>query len=198
MCIMMCWCVHNICKFVCVCLCTKKAVRALAVRCASPGIQFGHEDLFTKKKTNNCALRGTPVNSIQNPPSISLLRNLQAAIGAYYDFESPNINAPSMSFVEDVTIGEGESVPPDTQFTKTWRIQNTGKTLQCFVCVVVCCADKGHLTAFKLHQVCVPSALWDRRGCRAVLFLEVTHISLHRTLTTASGAVILSRVYRCR
>ncbi|XP_059925268.1 protein ILRUN-like [Gadus macrocephalus] len=52
--------------------------------------------------------------------------NLQAAIGAYYDFESPNANAPAMSFVEDVTIGEGESVPPDTAFTKTWRIQNTG------------------------------------------------------------------------
>ncbi|KAM9344310.1 protein ILRUN-like [Pholidichthys leucotaenia] len=52
--------------------------------------------------------------------------NLQAAIGAYYDFESPNISAPCMSFVRDVTIGEGESVPPDTQFTKTWRIQNTG------------------------------------------------------------------------
>ncbi|XP_026857590.1 protein ILRUN-like isoform X2 [Electrophorus electricus] len=51
--------------------------------------------------------------------------NLQAAIGAYYDFESPNITAPSMSFVEDVTIGEGESIPPDTPFTKTWRIQNT-------------------------------------------------------------------------
>lgn len=31
-----------------------------------------------------------------------------------------------MSFVRDVTIGEGESVPPDTPFTKTWRIQNTG------------------------------------------------------------------------
>lgn len=31
-----------------------------------------------------------------------------------------------MSFVKDVTIGEGESVPPDTTFTKTWRIQNTG------------------------------------------------------------------------
>uniref|UniRef100_A0A3B4Z1Y9 Next to BRCA1 central domain-containing protein n=1 Tax=Stegastes partitus TaxID=144197 RepID=A0A3B4Z1Y9_9TELE len=51
--------------------------------------------------------------------------NLQAAIGAYYDFESPSVNTPSMSFVEDVTIGEGESVPPDTPFTKTWRIQNT-------------------------------------------------------------------------
>ncbi|EOA98377.1 Uncharacterized protein C6orf106-like protein, partial [Anas platyrhynchos] len=55
--------------------------------------------------------------------------NLQAAIGAYYDFESPNINVPSMSFVEDVTIGEGESIPPDTQFTKTWRIQNTAATV---------------------------------------------------------------------
>ncbi|XP_036446861.1 protein ILRUN-like isoform X1 [Colossoma macropomum] len=52
--------------------------------------------------------------------------NLQAAIGAYYDFESPSITAPSMSFVKDVTIGEGESIPPDTPFTKTWRIQNTG------------------------------------------------------------------------
>ncbi|XP_061908010.1 protein ILRUN-like [Entelurus aequoreus] len=52
--------------------------------------------------------------------------NLQAAIGAYYDFESPNISAPCMSLVKDVTIGEGESVPPDTRFTKTWRIQNTG------------------------------------------------------------------------
>ncbi|KAB0355036.1 hypothetical protein FD755_022495, partial [Muntiacus reevesi] len=52
--------------------------------------------------------------------------NLQAAIGAYYDFESPNISVPSMSFVEDVTIGEGESIPPDTQFIKTWRIQNSG------------------------------------------------------------------------
>ncbi|KAF3697130.1 putative protein C6orf106 -like protein [Channa argus] len=52
--------------------------------------------------------------------------NLQAAIGAYYDFEGTNISAPCMSFVKDVTIGEGESVPPDTPFTKTWRIQNTG------------------------------------------------------------------------
>lgn len=59
----------------------------------------------------------------------SFSRNLQAAIGAYYDFESPNINAPCMSFVRDVTIGEGESVPPDTPFTKTWRIQNTGLLL---------------------------------------------------------------------
>ncbi|CAK8679978.1 unnamed protein product [Clavelina lepadiformis] len=52
--------------------------------------------------------------------------NLHAAIGAYYDFEMPTMKTPSMSFVRDITIGEGEAVPPDTSFIKTWRIQNTG------------------------------------------------------------------------
>ncbi|PIK54215.1 hypothetical protein BSL78_08895 [Apostichopus japonicus] len=33
---------------------------------------------------------------------------------------------PNMTFIQDVTIGEGESVPPDTVFTKTWRVQNSG------------------------------------------------------------------------
>ena len=31
-----------------------------------------------------------------------------------------------MAFVGDVTIGEGESVPPNTTFVKTWRLQNNG------------------------------------------------------------------------
>ena len=31
-----------------------------------------------------------------------------------------------MSFVQDVTIGEGESVPPKTKFIKTWKIRNPG------------------------------------------------------------------------
>ena len=60
-------------------------------------------------------------------------RNLQAAIGAFYDYQSTNqlpgnvaTNQPSMKFVQDVTIGEGESVPPETQFVKPWRIQNSG------------------------------------------------------------------------
>lgn len=52
--------------------------------------------------------------------------NLQAAIGAYYDYKTPQTVTPTMSFVRDVTIGEGESVPPDTGFLKTWRIQNNG------------------------------------------------------------------------
>ncbi|XP_046395158.1 protein ILRUN [Ischnura elegans] len=51
--------------------------------------------------------------------------NLQAAVCSYFDFESPN-KLPSMAFIKDVTIGEGESVPPCTRFTKTWRLQNSG------------------------------------------------------------------------
>lgn len=33
---------------------------------------------------------------------------------------------PEMQFVCDITIGEGESVAPNTNFIKTWRIKNTG------------------------------------------------------------------------
>ena len=57
-------------------------------------------------------------------------RNLQAAICSYYDYEQPNAKVPCMAFVKDVTIGEGESVPPGTRFVKTWRIQNIG---MCFI-----------------------------------------------------------------
>lgn len=52
--------------------------------------------------------------------------NLQAAICSYYDLEHPQLKLPSMLFVRDVTIGEGESIPPNTPFVKTWRIQNSG------------------------------------------------------------------------
>ena len=58
-----------------------------------------------------------------------LFRNLQAAICSYYDIEQPTVELPSMTVVDDVTIGEGESVPPNTKFCKTWRIQNSGKLL---------------------------------------------------------------------
>ncbi|XP_065352987.1 protein ILRUN [Cloeon dipterum] len=51
--------------------------------------------------------------------------NLQAAIGSYFDYEAAN-NLPSMFLVKDATIGDGESVPPCTRFTKTWRLRNNG------------------------------------------------------------------------
>jgi hypothetical protein len=41
-------------------------------------------------------------------------RNLQAAVGSYFDFEAAN-NLPSMSLLKDATVGEGESVPPCTR-----------------------------------------------------------------------------------
>jgi hypothetical protein len=41
-------------------------------------------------------------------------RNLQGAVCSYFDFESPH-KLPSMSLVKDVTIGEGESIPPCTK-----------------------------------------------------------------------------------
>jgi len=31
-----------------------------------------------------------------------------------------------MVFLKDITIGEGESIPPKTTFVKTWRVQNPG------------------------------------------------------------------------
>lgn len=61
---------------------------------------------------------------------VCFYRNLHAAIGAYYDFETPVGKLPAMAFVRDVTIGEGEAVPPDTDFLKTWRLQNNGIELK--------------------------------------------------------------------
>lgn len=52
--------------------------------------------------------------------------NLQAAICSYFEYEQPSSKMPQMSFVKDITIGEGESVTPNTKFTKTWRVQNSG------------------------------------------------------------------------
>ncbi|RWS30247.1 hypothetical protein B4U80_00683, partial [Leptotrombidium deliense] len=61
---------------------------------------------------------------------IIAIRNLQQAICAYFDLDAPKDfgqnSLPSMTFVKDVTIGEGEEVPPNTRFIKTWRIQNSG------------------------------------------------------------------------
>ncbi|KAH9494951.1 hypothetical protein Btru_020664 [Bulinus truncatus] len=52
--------------------------------------------------------------------------NLQNAVCSYYDFEQPANSLPSMSFIADVTVGDGESVAPNTTFFKTWRIKNSG------------------------------------------------------------------------
>jgi hypothetical protein len=32
-----------------------------------------------------------------------------------------------MELLQDITIGEGEAVPPSTRFVKMWRLKNNGK-----------------------------------------------------------------------
>ncbi|GMT35630.1 hypothetical protein PFISCL1PPCAC_26927 [Pristionchus fissidentatus] len=59
--------------------------------------------------------------------------NIQTALGNYYDYGGMNnasnlyeAAALNMQLVNDVTIGEGEAIPPNTRFTKTWRVRNNG------------------------------------------------------------------------
>lgn len=51
-------------------------------------------------------------------------RNLQAAVGAYYDFYGP-VTMPAIS-AKDVTLCPGQKVPPNTSLSKVWRVSNTG------------------------------------------------------------------------
>ena len=62
--------------------------------------------------------------------------NVHAAVGYYFDLNGSSgstgpapivpLQPLTMTFVRDVTIGEGESVPPSTHFTKTWTVSNPG------------------------------------------------------------------------
>ncbi|KAL1241116.1 Protein ILRUN [Trichinella spiralis] len=53
--------------------------------------------------------------------------NLQAALGSFYDYRMRDqISIPSMTFIRDETVGEGESIPPNTSFVKVWRVANSG------------------------------------------------------------------------
>jgi len=58
--------------------------------------------------------------------------NVHAAVGHYFDLEASQDGLSNigpmlkMTFVRDVTVGEGESVPPNTCFVKTWTIRNPG------------------------------------------------------------------------
>jgi len=57
--------------------------------------------------------------------------NLQEAVGAYFDLQSgpaPLLPTPCLLLLEDASAGAGsESVPPDTEFVKTWHVKNGGR-----------------------------------------------------------------------
>jgi hypothetical protein len=55
--------------------------------------------------------------------------NVHAAVGHYFDLEATQGSTtedslPKMTFVRDVTVGEGEAIPPSTNFVKAWTIRN--------------------------------------------------------------------------
>lgn len=55
--------------------------------------------------------------------------NLQQAICSYFDYDQHKLlqqPLPIVSFIGDVTIGEGEEVGPNARFVKTWKIANSG------------------------------------------------------------------------
>jgi Ig-like domain from next to BRCA1 gene len=59
-------------------------------------------------------------------------RNLQAAVGCYFDFlassnqNNATVSLPSMRIVKELTVGLDESVTPNTQFTQSWLLENNG------------------------------------------------------------------------
>src|SRR5262249_25092559 len=104
-----------------------------------------HTNLFFVVKRFSSAYHESKILVIENKNIVLkciFWRNLQAALGSFYDYilnqetnggggeslpfsiESLVTDPPKMVFVSDVTIGEGQSVPKDTRFIKTWRIKN--------------------------------------------------------------------------
>uniref|UniRef100_A0A182IKB7 N_BRCA1_IG domain-containing protein n=1 Tax=Anopheles atroparvus TaxID=41427 RepID=A0A182IKB7_ANOAO len=51
--------------------------------------------------------------------------NLQAAVGCYFDFMIQSRH-PSMRLLEDITVGRGEKITPNTAIKLTWVLQNNG------------------------------------------------------------------------
>jgi len=82
-----------------------------------------HDDLISQMMR----LVGTNINISSAKFYLEMNQwNVQGAVCSYFDLETGNVRLPGMTLVRDVTVGEGESIPPNTKFVKTWRVQNTG------------------------------------------------------------------------
>ena len=81
-------------------------------------------------------------------------RNLQAAVGCYFDFlatSTQNGNSPmaSMRIVRELTIGAGESVTKNTPFKQTWLLENNGEvqwSIGCYLKLVSELNDDGKMS----------------------------------------------------
>uniref|UniRef100_A0A182N175 N_BRCA1_IG domain-containing protein n=1 Tax=Anopheles dirus TaxID=7168 RepID=A0A182N175_9DIPT len=52
--------------------------------------------------------------------------NLQAAVGCYFDYMAQG-RQPSMRLMDDITVGKGEKITPNTAVKLTWLLQNNGE-----------------------------------------------------------------------
>lgn len=62
--------------------------------------------------------------------------NLQAAVNAWFEYGGV-VSLPRAKFIDDVTIGEGQSVPPSNEFTKTWAIRELIRNLFVYILVYI-------------------------------------------------------------
>lgn len=102
-----------------------------------------------------------PISSVK-----CICRNLQAAVGCYLDYYS-GTRLPSMQIMSDVTIGEGESITPDTEyvnisgishrdcrarcelnisfefrFVQSWSVKNNGDEVWPYGCYIKCTSNE--------------------------------------------------------
>ncbi|XP_063690138.1 protein ILRUN-like [Bolinopsis microptera] len=64
--------------------------------------------------------------------------DIQEALSSYTEVNREGNKLLAMSFVKDMTFGEGESVPPNSTFTKVWRIRNSGRETWPSGCTLRC------------------------------------------------------------
>merc|ERR1711963_681421 len=86
--------------------------------------------------------------------------NVPAAVGYYFDLENTNESSakeslPSMTFVADITVGDGESVTPSTGFLKTWTLRNSGTDAWPPGCTLK--LSSGHDVGVFLPNVTIPT-----------------------------------------
>jgi hypothetical protein len=91
--------------------------------------QFGCMQTLDKKDLMDQVRRLIGDHNITDEAAMFYLEmnqfNVAAAVGAYFDLEGgaeAKAAPPQMTFVRDITIGEGEAVPPNTTFIKTWQV----------------------------------------------------------------------------
>ena len=93
--------------------------------------------------------------------------NVMSAVNFFFDLEAENatevvaseaaatVQLPQMVFISDVTVGEGESVPPSTNFVKTWTVKNSGSTPWPLGCTLKLAS--GHAMGVRSVSISVPA-----------------------------------------